>query len=93
MRVRRISATEAARNFSDVIGQVRYQATAFDIVKGKEVVARIVPSTPSGGMSLVELQELWADGPHLAPDDVEAFARDIAEARAQLTLRDDDWGS
>jgi antitoxin (DNA-binding transcriptional repressor) of toxin-antitoxin stability system len=38
-----ISATEAARSFSDVVARVRYRGEHFVIEKGGEAVCRIVP--------------------------------------------------
>ena len=37
----KITATDAARKFSELLNQVRYQGEEFDIVRGKEVVARL----------------------------------------------------
>jgi len=40
---RKISATEAARSFSDVVSQVRYRGQEFIVEKGGEAVCRIGP--------------------------------------------------
>ncbi|HEX7480583.1 MAG TPA: hypothetical protein VF331_22475 [Polyangiales bacterium] len=40
-----VSATEAARQFSDLLNRLRYRQESFEIVRGGEVVARLVPST------------------------------------------------
>jgi antitoxin (DNA-binding transcriptional repressor) of toxin-antitoxin stability system len=42
-RARKISATEAARSFSDVVSRVRYQGEEFIVEKGGEAVCRISP--------------------------------------------------
>lgn len=91
MRKRRISATEAARNFADVIGQVRYQATRFEVVKGKEVVAHIVPAGPVGSISLREQILKLKAGAHLAAEDVAPYADGIASSRRGLTLGESEW--
>jgi hypothetical protein len=91
MQNRKVSATEAARNFSDLIGQVRYQAASFDVVKGKEVVARIVPAGPSAPTTLGEQARQLAGGAHLAAEDVASYAADVAEALGQLSLGDSEW--
>jgi len=41
-----ISATEAARNFSDILNRVRYGGEEFVIRRGRDVVCRIVPNRP-----------------------------------------------
>jgi antitoxin (DNA-binding transcriptional repressor) of toxin-antitoxin stability system len=40
---KKISATEAARSFSDVVARVRYQGEEFIVEKGGEAVCRISP--------------------------------------------------
>jgi prevent-host-death family protein len=41
-----ISATEAARNFSDIVNRVVYRREEFVIERGGEPVCRIVPAGP-----------------------------------------------
>ena|SRR5689334_17910045 len=65
MASKSITATEAARNFSDVLNQVRYQGAEFDIVRGKEVMARIVPAAPSRGVPISQLNALVRAWPRL----------------------------
>jgi len=86
-----ITATEAARRFSDVLNQVRYQGTKFDIVRGKEVVARLVPATPPGGVALDQLDELVRSLPRLGPREAELFARDIERGLAKMRPDAVEW--
>ena len=58
-----ITATDAARRFSDVLNQVRYQGARFDIVRGKEVVARLVPAAPRSVSTWIALTSLSARCP------------------------------
>jgi antitoxin (DNA-binding transcriptional repressor) of toxin-antitoxin stability system len=53
----RISATEAARNFSDLVNRVLYRSEQFVIERGGQPVCRIVPAgTPKFTVSdMVEL--------------------------------------
>jgi prevent-host-death family protein len=41
----RISATEAARNFSDVLNRVRYRGEVFVVERGAEPMCRITPAS------------------------------------------------
>jgi hypothetical protein len=84
MAAKTITATEAARRFSDVLNQVRYQSMEFDIVRGKEVVARLVPAAPPGGVALDRLDELVRALPRLGPREVELFAQDIERGLARM---------
>lgn len=67
MREKTISATEAARSFSEVLNQVQYREASFSIERGKKIVARLVPAALPAGLSLAELNRLFADLPGLTP--------------------------
>ena len=84
MAAKTITATDAARRFSDVLNQVRYQSMEFDIVRGKEVVARLVPAAPLGGIALDRLDGLVRSLPRLGPREAEVFARDIERGLARM---------
>jgi antitoxin (DNA-binding transcriptional repressor) of toxin-antitoxin stability system len=63
--VRTISATELARNLSEILSKVKYQGESFIVERGGDPVARIEPVGPTGGVTLQELVErlegLWPD--------------------------------
>jgi antitoxin (DNA-binding transcriptional repressor) of toxin-antitoxin stability system len=86
-----ITATEIARSFSDVLNQVRYQGTEFDIVRGKDVVARLVPAGPPGGVALDRLDELVRALPRLGPQEAELFARDIDRGASRMRPDKVEW--
>jgi antitoxin (DNA-binding transcriptional repressor) of toxin-antitoxin stability system len=87
----RISATNAARNFSDLINRVRYQGTSFDIERGNEVIARIVPAAPPVTLSIAEFNERWAQLPRLDRDDAVLFEETLQDTRKNATLPDSLW--
>ncbi len=88
-----ISATEAARNFSDVINQVRYQLVEFDVTRGKEVVARIVPPTKAPlGVPISELNELFRALPPLEDGDADPFLQDIESGLSAVVNTPPKWG-
>ena len=87
----KISATDAARRFSDVLNQVRYQGAEFDIVRGNEVVARLVPAAPPGGVALDRLDELVRSLPRLGPREARLFALDIERGLARLRADAVEW--
>jgi antitoxin (DNA-binding transcriptional repressor) of toxin-antitoxin stability system len=87
----RITATDAARRFSEVLNRVHYQGAEFDIVRGKEVVARLVPSAPSGGVALDRLNELMRALPRLGPREAERFAHDIERGLARMRADAVEW--
>jgi antitoxin (DNA-binding transcriptional repressor) of toxin-antitoxin stability system len=61
----RISATRAARTFSDLLSRVRYRGETFVIERGGEPVGRLVPATPPP-CTLAQLAQLLRELP--APD-------------------------
>lgn len=71
--IRRITATEAARSFSDLLNRVRYRGEAFEVMRGREIVARLVPPGPEQGASTLRalfdrLQGSAATDPDFASD-------------------------
>jgi antitoxin (DNA-binding transcriptional repressor) of toxin-antitoxin stability system len=88
-----IAATDAARNFSDLLNRVRYQAASFDVTRGREVVARIVPPTgTTEGMALADLAGLLRRlTPLLSPDERKRFAADVTAARKKLKTPASKW--
>ena len=45
MKERMITVTEAARNFSDCVSRVHYQAMTFGLQKNGKLLARLVPAS------------------------------------------------
>ena len=91
MVAKTITATDAARRLSDVLNQVRYQGAEFDIVRGKEVVARLVPAVAPGGVALDDLDELARALPHLGAREAELFAHDIERGLARIRPDAVEW--
>ncbi len=86
---RPISATEAARNFSNVLNRVELRGEAFVIVRGGRAVARIGPTSPTH-LTGADLAALMARLPR--PDDEYL---DLVEriARAQRPVAPPPWES
>jgi antitoxin (DNA-binding transcriptional repressor) of toxin-antitoxin stability system len=92
MRPKLVSATEAARNFSDVLDNVRHHGASYDIRRGRETVARLVPARPApGSLTVGELAALLHDLPRLAPNDARRFEKDIGDVRRRLRAPRDPW--
>ena len=89
--MQRVSATEAARNFSDLLNRVRYQGIAFEIARGNEAIAHIVPAVPPQTMPLAELDQHFMALPQLDPDDAVQFEADLQDLRQTASLPDPQW--
>ena len=86
-----LTATEAVRRFSEILNLVRYQGKSFEIVRGKEPVARIVPSRAPRSVKVAELRKLFADLPKLDPEELESFGDDLREVRESAGAPQDRW--
>jgi prevent-host-death family protein len=85
----RVSATEAARNLSDLLNRVRYRGERFTVVRGGEEVADIVPTKRSARVSFRDLRRALASMP--APD--ADFAADLERIRAEQPPAEPSWRS
>ena len=70
-----LSATEAARTFSDLLNRVRYRGEVFVVERGGEPVCRIVPVGPAR-RTVADLARLFQAAPR--PD--AKFAKDLEKA-------------
>ncbi len=88
----RVSVTELVRNFSEILGRVRFRGERFLLLKGGKPVAELVPARTSPSVRLRDLPTLLEELPYLDPSDAEQFARDVETARAELSSQEP-WGS
>lgn len=85
--MRRISATEAAREFSELLNQVRYRGESFIITRNGEDVCQLGPVKKP--FTLGELKKLLQQHPW-----DEDFAGDLEQVHQhQGTLPEDPWKS
>lgn len=86
----KISATELAKNLSDVLSRIRYRGERFVVERNGEPVAALLPATAARGVTVGELFErLRIIG---RPD--EAFADDLEAVQvAQAVVEVPEWPS
>ena len=78
---KKVTATEAARKFSEILSHVHYRGEYYTVVRGGKSVASISPvAQPLTGKTLGELKALLAVIPKLGTE-AEAFESDIRAAR------------
>jgi antitoxin (DNA-binding transcriptional repressor) of toxin-antitoxin stability system len=83
-----VSATEAARTFSDLLNRIRYRGEDFVVERAGEPVCRMTPATPAGSLTLRELASLLREIPE--PD--APYASDVRRAaRRQKRLPGSSW--
>jgi prevent-host-death family protein len=81
--VKDISATDAARNFSDMLDAVEHGHESFRLTRGGRAVARLVPAEAASGRSAKDLL--------LRHRLDEAWAEDLVQVRSLLVTEERDW--
>lgn len=89
MHIHLVNATEAARSFSLLLNKVVEQGQIFDIQRGNEVIAKLIPvKTNDGTISAKELNNFFASLPPLEKEEWLDFASDLKKFRRKLKLLD-----
>jgi antitoxin (DNA-binding transcriptional repressor) of toxin-antitoxin stability system len=84
-----LSATEAARTFSDLLNRIRYRGEEFVVERAGEPVCRMVPAAPTRTVSFRELASLLREIPQ--PD--AGYASGVRQAaRSQGRPPRSPWG-
>ena len=79
----RMTVEEATRDFPALVHRVCEERVTIDIEQDHEAIIRLTPIRTKRPVMACDLNELFASLPSLG-DDAEVFARDIADAQAQL---------
>jgi prevent-host-death family protein len=83
--VRRLSATEAARRFSDLLDQVEHEGETFVVERRGRAVASITPAAAVSGRTVKELLRAQAPDP--------GWPRELAELRGALEPEERRWNA
>jgi antitoxin (DNA-binding transcriptional repressor) of toxin-antitoxin stability system len=87
--ITRVSATEAARTFSDILNRIRYRGEEFVVERGGEPVCRMSPAAASKRLTLSDLASVLRELPKADA----GFASDVRRAaRKQGRLPRSPWG-
>ncbi len=87
---RKITATELARNLSEILSRAQYRGESFVIERNGETVARLGPAEPDLGVNLRDIRDELQKIPR--PDD--KFADDLEAVHAmQGTIDSGPWPS
>jgi antitoxin (DNA-binding transcriptional repressor) of toxin-antitoxin stability system len=90
MKNETLSATEASRNFSDLINKTLYMKQTTTLLRGGQPVAKVIPvaKEPVTGE---ELAKLWEGKPRISEENGEDWLNLINEIRSELKLPDSKW--
>jgi len=87
-----ISSTEASRTLSVILNRVHYQGEHYEIKRGKEIIAQIIPVThKKRPMKVGALNEFFKKLPMIESDDQSMFEKEIEHIRSQNKLEDESW--
>jgi prevent-host-death family protein len=89
MKKTRISVTEAARNFADVVNRAHYQGTSFVLLKNGKPVAHLVPDGEKVCLGRDAAEALAKV--RLSLEEANAWRRDLKAARKLLKPPVDKW--
>ena len=92
MKDRKMTVTEAARNFADLVSRSFYKGESTILMKSGEPVAKIVPIGDGSHLGR-DLAARWREMAHLSTEDAAAFADDVEGAREKLSMPDSQWDS
>lgn len=85
-----LTVTEASRDLPAALDLARASEGGVVLVEAGEPVAKIVSVRPRAKTGR-EIAASWNDNDRLSPEEAEAFARDIEDARRQLPPLRDPW--
>ena len=75
-----ISSTEAVRNFSELLNNIKYRGERYTVIRGGKPAASLVPVEPiRSGTTLADLRKIVQAFPHLDRSDT-SFETDVAVA-------------
>ena len=72
-----ISSTEAVRNFSELLNNIKYRGDRYTVIRGGKPAACLVPVEANrSGATLADLREIVRQLPHLDSSD-QTFTTDV----------------
>ena len=86
----RMSVTQAARQFSDLLNRVFYQGTVVELERGNKVIARLSPAVPESIVKVKDLNRLFDELPFLG-EDAKTFAKELGDIRKQIPMELNKW--
>jgi antitoxin (DNA-binding transcriptional repressor) of toxin-antitoxin stability system len=82
-----ISSTEAVRNFSELLNNIKYRGDRYTVIRGGKPAASLVPVEPTRtGATLADLRRIVQHLPHLDSSDKEFEADVMAAANSQPAM-------
>lgn len=90
---KKLSATEASRNFSEILGRVHLRGESFLLTRHGRVIAQLAPAEPQRVIRLGQLAAVLDGLPRLTVGDAERFDQDLEAGAGRLRAPGDPWDS
>jgi antitoxin (DNA-binding transcriptional repressor) of toxin-antitoxin stability system len=90
MKNETLSATQASRNFSDLINKTLYMKQTTTLLRGGQPVAKVIPISKDS-VTGEELAKLWEGKPRISTENGEDWLNLTKEIRSELKLPDIKW--
>jgi antitoxin (DNA-binding transcriptional repressor) of toxin-antitoxin stability system len=90
MKNETLSATEASRNFSDLINKTLYMKQTTTLLRGGQPVAKVIPVAKES-VTGEELAKLWEGKPRISDENGEDWLNLTKEIRSELKLPESKW--
>ena len=87
--MRTITVTDAARNFSDLVGRVHYQGESALLIKGGRAMVKMTPVRAA--VTGRDLAAAWPTLRHLGKAEANRLERDLTRARKLLPALGSKW--
>lgn len=82
-----ISSTEAVRNFSELLNNIKYRGDRYTVIRGGKPAASLIPVEPvRSGATLADLRKIVQGFPHLDRSDTSFEADVISAASSQPSM-------
>ncbi|GAM09023.1 antitoxin Phd_YefM, type II toxin-antitoxin system [Geobacter sp. OR-1] len=82
-----ISSTEAVRNFSELLNNIKYRGDRYTVIRGGKPAASLVPVEPAGiCATLADLRKIVQNLPRLDSSDTAFEADVLAAASSQPSM-------
>ena len=82
-----ISSTEAVRNFSELLNNIKYRGDRYTVIRGGKPAASLAPLEPvRSSATLADLREIFSTLPNLDSIDKKFEADVLGSARSQPAM-------
>lgn len=77
-----VTVTDMVRSLSDIMGRVHYKHETFNIKKGTNIIATLLPfAGRRAKIAVKDLNDFFCHSPRLDIEDIDSFQKDLSSLR------------